>query len=251
VKRISTFLLWAAVAFGQSIPIPPADRKVSDQDFGLGVGAKGHPAGSLDILSDTQGVDFGPYLKRILPIIRQNWFRLIPESDESRKGKLAIEFAITKAGNVADMRLVATSGNVTLDRAAWGSITSSNLFPQLPSEFTGPFLALRLRFYYNPDKHDLTSIAVSISAPDKLLVPVGGSEIFKATVKGTKKKAVEWKVTGPGCSGTACGQMKGDLYIAPSVPPEPPSVTLTAVSKADPTAQASVTVSIVQPAQSH
>jgi len=63
VKRISTFLLWAAVAFGQSIPIPPADRKVSDQDFGLGVGAKGHPAGSLDILSDTQGVDFGPYLK--------------------------------------------------------------------------------------------------------------------------------------------------------------------------------------------
>jgi len=124
-------------------------------DFGLGTGAHGRQLGALDILSDTQGVDFGPYLQRILQDVRENWYHLIPESAEMKKGKLAIEFAITKDGQVADMRLVASSGDVALDRPAWGSITASNPFPPLPSEFTGPYLSLRFRFYYNPDKADL------------------------------------------------------------------------------------------------
>jgi TonB family protein len=124
-------------------------------DFGLGRGAHGRPQGGLDVLSDTQGVDFGPYLQRILQDVRENWYRLIPESAEMKKGKLAIEFAITKDGKIADMRLVATSNDAALDRAAWGGITASNPFPPLPSDFTGPFLALRFRFYYNPDKSEL------------------------------------------------------------------------------------------------
>jgi len=124
-------------------------------DFGLGTGAHGRQLGQLDILSDTQGVDFGPYLQRILQDVRENWYHLIPESAEMKKGKLMIEFAIMKDGRVADMKLVAPSGDVALDRPAWGSITASNPFPPLPTEFTGPYLALRFRFYYNPDKADL------------------------------------------------------------------------------------------------
>jgi TonB family protein len=124
-------------------------------DFGLGTGAHGRQLGALEILSDTQGVDFGPYLQRILEDVRENWYRLIPESAEMKKGKLAIEFAITKDGQIADMRLVATSSDVALDRAAWGGITASNPFPPLPNDFTGQYLALRFRFYYNPDKADL------------------------------------------------------------------------------------------------
>ena len=80
-------------------------------DFGLGTGAHGREQGALDILSDTQGVDFGPYLQRILQDVKDNWYHLIPESAEMKKGKLAIEFAITKDGKVADMRLVASSGD--------------------------------------------------------------------------------------------------------------------------------------------
>jgi TonB family protein len=137
-----------------------ADRRASaggggGGDFGLGTGAHGRQLGALDILSDTQGVDFGPYLQRILQDVRENWYHLIPESAEMKKGKLAIEFAITKDGQVADMRLVASSGDAALDRPAWGAITGSNPFPPLPSDFTGPYLALRFRFYYNPDKADL------------------------------------------------------------------------------------------------
>src|SRR5262249_25104536 len=149
-----------------------------------------------------------------------------------KKGKVAIEFAIEKDGKVADMRLAASSGEMVLDRAAWGGIVAANPFPALPKEFTGPYLALRVRFYYNPDKRDLTVIQVSISTPDKLRLPAGGSEKVKVIVKGTEEKAVEWTITGTGCSGTACGEMKGDFYVAPSVVPEPPLITLTAISKA-------------------
>src|SRR5215470_7219541 len=131
------------------------DQKPKTNDYGLGIGTHGQQRGALDILSDTQGVDFGLYLQRILQDVRENWYHLIPESASMKKGKLAIEFAITPDGKVADMRLVASSGDVALDRPAWGSITESNPFPPLPGEFTGPYLALRFRFYYNPDKADL------------------------------------------------------------------------------------------------
>ncbi|HZQ93528.1 MAG TPA: TonB family protein [Candidatus Sulfotelmatobacter sp.] len=147
----------AGSAIQQATQAAAANRGGGGQagDFGLGTGQKGRQLGQLDILSDTQGVDFGPYLQRILQVVKQNWYILIPESAEMKKGKLAIEFAITKDGQVADMRLVASSGDVALDRPAWGSITNSNPFPPLPGNFNGPFLALRFRYYYNPDKADL------------------------------------------------------------------------------------------------
>ena len=124
-------------------------------DFGLGTGAKGRQMGNLDVLSDTMGVDFGPYLQRVLHDVKQNWYNAIPESAQMKKGKLSIEFAITKDGRVAGMKLAATSGDVPLDRAAWAGITASDPFPPLPTEFGGQYLALRFTFFYNPSKEDL------------------------------------------------------------------------------------------------
>jgi TonB family protein len=111
--------------------------------------------GPFDVLSDTMGVDFGPYLQRVLHDVKQNWYNAIPESAQMKKGKLSIEFAITKDGKVAGMKLVATSGDVPLDRAAWSGIAASDPFPPLPSEFGGQYLALRFTFFYNPSKEDL------------------------------------------------------------------------------------------------
>ena len=111
--------------------------------------------GAVDILSDTLGVDFGPYLSRVLEDVRRNWYNLIPEEARSplfKQGKLAIQFVIDKNGSVEGMKLIAPSGDIALDRAAWGGITASNPFQPLPKEFTGPYLALRFRFYYNPDR---------------------------------------------------------------------------------------------------
>src|ERR1700722_11086431 len=128
-------------------------------NYGLGLGGKPTAAmGPLEVLSDTMGVDFGPYLQRVLHDVKINWYNLIPESARAplmKKGKVTIEFAILKNGTVAGMRLVSTSGDVALDRGAWGGITASNPFPPLPNEFGGQYLALRFMFLYNPDKADL------------------------------------------------------------------------------------------------
>jgi TonB family protein len=128
-------------------------------NYGLGAGTKPTAAmGPLDVLTDTMGVDFGPYLQRVLHDVRVNWYNLIPESARApimKKGKVSIEFAIMKDGSVAGMKLVSTSGDVALDRGAWGGITSSSPFPPLPTEFGGQYLALRFHFYYNPDRADL------------------------------------------------------------------------------------------------
>jgi len=132
-----------------------AGQQGSGGDFGLGTGAHGRQMGNLDVLSDTMGVDFGPYLQRVLHDVKQNWYNAIPESAQMKKGKLSIEFAITKDGKVAGMKLVAASGDVPLDRAAWAGITASDPFPPLPSEFGGQYLALRFTFLYNPSKEDL------------------------------------------------------------------------------------------------
>jgi TonB family protein len=126
-------------------------------DIGFGGGGAGR-VGNIDVLSDTQGVDFGPYLSRVLQAVRMNWYQLIPEAARwplRQRGQVKIEFAITKDGKVAGMRLIGPSGDVALDRAAWGGITASNPFPPLPNEFHGPYLALRFHFFYNPDKKDL------------------------------------------------------------------------------------------------
>ena len=127
-------------------------------DYGTAFPTGGGIKSNMDILSDTMGVDFGPYLARVLHDVRQNWYQLIPEIARAplmKKGRVGIEFAIMKDGSVAGMRLVSPSGDVSLDRAAWGGITGSNPFPPLPNEFRGQYLALRFRFFYNPDKHDL------------------------------------------------------------------------------------------------
>ncbi len=52
------------------------------------------------------------------------------------------------------MKLISSSGDVALDRGAWGGITASNPFPPLPNEFGGQYLALRFAFCYNTDVSD-------------------------------------------------------------------------------------------------
>jgi TonB family protein len=122
-------------------------------DFGQGRMPQ-HPGlnAGADILSDTMGVDFGPYMQRVIAATYRSWLPLIPESARpplSRQGKVGIEFRINPDGSVKQMILRFPSGDVALDRAAWGGITGASPYPPLPKDFKGPYLALRFGFYYN------------------------------------------------------------------------------------------------------
>ena len=121
--------------------------------------------GSVEVLSDGRGVNFGPYLRDAMARIRSHWYRLIPSDARAKKGKLAIQFAVLPDGRVAALKLAESSGDVSLDRAAWQAITASNPLPALPSAFSGPNLALRFRFYYNPDKGNLEGTSSGATGP--------------------------------------------------------------------------------------
>ncbi|HKV95157.1 MAG TPA: energy transducer TonB [Candidatus Angelobacter sp.] len=127
-------------------------------DYGSALHPKTERNEGMEILSDTLGVDFGPYMKRLHFTVQNHWDPLIPESalpPVMKKGVVVIQFSIGKDGRVMGMKLISSSGDVALDRAAWGAITDAIPLPKLPVQFAGQYLELRARFYYNPDKADM------------------------------------------------------------------------------------------------
>jgi outer membrane biosynthesis protein TonB len=108
--------------------------------------------GGAEVLSDTQGVDFGPYLRRILGDIKRNWDPLIPAEAEAplyKQGETYIRFSINPDGTIAAMHLDGSTHDEAINRSCWGSITSEGQFPPLPSQFHGPNLELRIHYLVN------------------------------------------------------------------------------------------------------
>jgi TonB family protein len=106
----------------------------------------------VEVLSDTMGVDFNPYLRRILADIKRTWIPLIPEEARpplNKQGETLIRFTILPDGRIAAMNLDGSSQDTAIDRAAWGGITGVGQFPPLPSSFKGPLLELRIDFLVN------------------------------------------------------------------------------------------------------
>lgn len=115
-----------------------------------------HPGagtGGVQVLSDTQGVDFSGWLQRWHYVTERTWDPLIPDEVNPpiyKSGMVAIRFKVLPNGRLMDGSLVleGRSGDVALDRAAWGALTGSS-YPPLPRDFHGPYLELRAYFLYN------------------------------------------------------------------------------------------------------
>src|SRR5579875_3308342 len=108
--------------------------------------------GGVEVLSDTQGVNFSPYIRRILADIYRNWLPLIPEEAKpplSKQGETLVRFSILPDGRIGGMWLDGSTHDDAINRSAWGSITSEGQFPALPAQFHGPNLELRIHYYVN------------------------------------------------------------------------------------------------------
>jgi len=110
----------------------------------------GSPGMGVAILSDTEDVDFTPYVSRLVTTIRHNWE--LPESAETGKFKVVfITFQIAPDGSIwaSDPVLERTSGDQAYDGAVIAAVRASSPFEALPPEFHGPHLELRIAFMYN------------------------------------------------------------------------------------------------------
>ena len=173
-----------------------------------------------------------------------------PNSPQVKPGA-QVQFAASGPGSSVVVWSVSGSG---CSGTSCGSITSSGLYaaPAIaPSPATVAVTAISLS---NPGMSGSTAVtivapgqvAVTIS-PDSIQLNVGAQQLFKAAVTGTGNTAILWSVSGYGCAGTACGTIaSGGLYTAPSTPPNPSFVLVTATSVADSTKSSSSTVTIAE-----
>jgi hypothetical protein len=124
----------------------------------------------------------------------------------------------------------------------------------IPTILTG-CLSTKSQNIFTPGSGGTVSLSVLPSTPQT--VEVNQSLNLAATVVNTNSSdiAVNWTVTGAGCSGAVCGTITASTqasasappatYTAPNVLPTPPTITIMATAAADPTKTVSVVVHLV------
>lgn len=116
-------------------------------------GSSGQRQSALELLSDPQGVDFKAYLIQVLAAVRRSWFSVLPESARfGRSGRVIIQFAVNREGQVPKLVIYLPSGAEALDRAAVAGVSGAVPFPPLPAGFKGNEVRLQLVFSYNMPK---------------------------------------------------------------------------------------------------
>jgi TonB family protein len=138
-------------AAGSPIGLTIGDAAASESGYnGLSQSpAQGNPLANVQLKSDTEGVDFRPYLLQLIATVKRNWLAVIPQSAHmGRHGKVALQFAINKEGKIDKVVFAENSGSSALDRAAVAGISASDPLPPLPRDFKGARIVLQLNFVY-------------------------------------------------------------------------------------------------------
>lgn len=93
----------------------------------------------------------------------------------------------------------------------------------------------------------VSKVKVAVSDGDLSVLYVTQVVQFTAAVTGTSNTAVTWSMSGTACTGNPnpCGTLSSTgLYTAPTTPPNPAQVTITATSQADSAASDSMRVTV-------
>jgi TonB family protein len=115
------------------------------------------PAASAELpqlLSDPLGVDFRPYLARVLASVKDCWRAIMPDAaiKQGRSGKVALQVRIRTDGGVGKVVFVGNTGVPALDNAAFAAISAASPFPRLPAAFKGAQIDVQFNFEYNKKK---------------------------------------------------------------------------------------------------
>ena len=96
----------------------------------------------------------------------------------------------------------------------------------------------------------VAQVTVTVS-PTLVTLATLATQQFTATVTGTTNTAVTWEVSGVAGGNSAAGLISTNgIYLGPSSVPSPASLSVTAVSQADPTKSATATVTVQLPSRS-
>jgi TonB family protein len=130
--------------FGDSLQNPQRYLDSSQFENLQGGGAFGP-----QIMFDTKGVEFGPWVRRFVAQVKSNW--LIPMAAMTMRGHVVITFNVHKSGALTDLSVIRPSSIEAFNIAAYGALAASNPTIPLPPEYPADKAFFTVTFYYNED----------------------------------------------------------------------------------------------------
>jgi TonB family protein len=115
---------------------------------GGGTGAGGLGGGSGDAFG-ISGFPFTYYLQLLSDRISSNWFSSLVDPGVGGQLQTQVGFKIYRNGQVADLKVEASSGIEAFDLSAERAIQSASPFPPLPAEYDGQYLVIHLIFEHS------------------------------------------------------------------------------------------------------
>jgi len=106
----------------------------------------------IELLSYTEGPDFGPYLAPLYRAIKAKWYEGMPISVSlGERGRNVVQFRVLRDGTVPEdfVKVTLSSGSEHLDKASKQAVLKAAPFKDLPEKYSQPFIVLRFTFYYN------------------------------------------------------------------------------------------------------
>lgn len=102
--------------------------------------ASGMPGSAAGVATDLPNFPYPWYISQVRQMLWVAWQKRMPASS----GEGVVVFAIVRNGAFTDLRMESSSGDEDFDNAAIESVQAAAPFPALPSDFSEPFLKIRL-----------------------------------------------------------------------------------------------------------
>jgi TonB family protein len=153
LNRILVLALLASTQFhgvDRSVGSKTNNNEVPQQQNGSD--SKSTAGCAIEMLSDTEGVDFNSYLRDVYLSVKKNWFANMPPSHErGQQGINKVELRVLQDGSVPkdSLKMVQSSEKSDFDTASLQSVRGATPFHHLPESFSKPYIVLRFTFYYN------------------------------------------------------------------------------------------------------
>lgn len=119
-------------------------RMQKDAQLGLPTGTGQNQAG---LYFDPQGADFTLWINTFKNEVYRNW--IVPQAALFNfRGHVRFEFTVERDGSMSALRMLWSSGTVSLDRAAQNALSGSRWLP-LPDDYGPPRVTMQVTFFYN------------------------------------------------------------------------------------------------------
>ena len=126
-------------------------QKYTQKETFSNLGGGGLQDSAPSIKFDSNGVEFGPWLRRFIAQIKRNWF--VPSAAMFMHGHVVVTFNVHKDGRITDLAVLKPSDVDAFTLSARNAIAASNPTLALPPEYPDDKAFFTVTFYFNENPY--------------------------------------------------------------------------------------------------